>query len=85
MSSTQQTKTGLRGRLGAILAAHWRTMLSFAILLLLWEFLVRALGIKLYILPPPSTVLVTLWTKRATLGTAAWYTAQPMLLSLIHI
>lgn len=80
MSSTQQTKAGLRGRLGASFSAHWRTILSFAILLLLWEVLVRALGIKLYILPPPSTVLVTLWTKRATLGTAAWYTAQPMLI-----
>ena len=55
-------------------------MLGFAIVLLLWEVLVRALGIKLYILPPPSTVLVTLWAKRATLGTAAWYTAQPMLI-----
>jgi len=80
MSSTQRTKAGLRGRLGASLSAHWRTMLGFAILLLLWEVLVRALGIKLYILPPPSTVIVTLWTKRATLGTAAWYTAQPMLI-----
>jgi NitT/TauT family transport system permease protein len=80
MSSTQQTKAGLRGRLVAGLSAHWRTMLGFAIMLLLWEALVRVLGIKLYILPPPSTVLVTLWTKRATLGTAAWYTAQPMLI-----
>ena len=80
MSSTQQTKAGLRGRLGASFTAHSRTLLSFAILLLLWEVLVRALGIKLYILPPPSTVIVTLWPKRATLGTAAWYTAQPMLI-----
>ncbi len=80
MSSTQQTKAGLRARLGASLTAHWRTILGFAIMLLLWEVLVRALGIKLYILPPPSTVIVTLWTKRATLGTAAWYTAQPMLI-----
>ena len=55
-------------------------MLGFAVVLLLWEVLVRALGVKLYILPPPSTVLVTLWTKRAMLGTAALYTAQPMLI-----
>ena len=80
MSSKQETNAGLVGRLGASLAVHWRTMLGFAIVLLLWEVLVRALGIKLYILPPPSTVLVTLWAKRATLGTAAWYTAQPMLI-----
>lgn len=80
MSSKQETKAGLVGRLGASSAMHWRTMLGFAIVLLLWEVLVRALGIKLYILPPPSTVLVTLWTKRATLGVAAWYTAQPMLI-----
>ena len=80
MSSTQQPGASVRTRLGASFAAHWRTALGFAVLLLTWEILVRLLGIKLYILPPPSTVLVTLWTKRTTIGTAAWYTAQPMLI-----
>ena len=80
MSTTQQSDASVRTRLGASIAAHWRTVLSFAILLLAWEILVRLLGVKLYILPPPSTVFVTLWTKWATIRNAAWYTAQPMLI-----
>ena len=80
MSSTQQQNTSIRAKLGAVVAAHWRTVLSFAILMLTWEILVRLLGVKLYILPPPSAVFVTLWTKWATIRTAAWYTAQPMLI-----
>lgn len=61
------------------IGTHGRTILSFVILLLAWEFLVRLFGVKLYILPPPSYVLVTLWTKWATISSAAWQTAQPML------
>jgi len=79
-TSTHSNDTSLRARLAASVAAHWRTALGFAIVLLAWELLVRFFGIKLYILPPPSTVLVTLWTKRATIGAAAWYTGQPMLI-----
>ena len=79
-TSTQQDSASIRANLGATVAARWRTPLSFAILLLTWEILVRLLGIKLYILPPPSSVFMTLWTKRATIGAAAWYTAQPMLI-----
>lgn len=78
--SMQQRDSSIRAKLGAAIAAHWRTPLSFAILLLTWEILVRVFGVKLYILPPPSTVLLTLWTKRSTIGVAAWYTAQPMLI-----
>lgn len=80
MSSTQQHNASTRAKLVAIVAAHWRTVLSFAILMLAWEILVRLLGVKLYILPPPSAVFVTLWTKWATIRMAAWYTAQPMLI-----
>ena len=79
-TSTHSNDTSLRARLAASVAAHWRTALGFAIVLLAWELLVRAFGVKLYILPPPTTVLVTLWTKRATIGAAAWYTGQPMLI-----
>jgi NitT/TauT family transport system permease protein len=67
-------------KLRAAFAAHWRTIFSFVMLLVVWEVLVRLLGVKLYILPPPSSVFTTLWTKWATIGTAAWYTAQPMLI-----
>jgi NitT/TauT family transport system permease protein len=54
--------------------------MGFALLLVAWEALVRLFGVKLYILPPPSYVLSTLWTKWATIGAAAWQTAQPMLI-----
>jgi NitT/TauT family transport system permease protein len=62
------------------LAAHGKTILSFASLLLVWEACVYLFGVKLYILPPPSVVLATLITKAGTIATAAWYTAQPMLI-----
>ena len=67
------------GRVSGI-AQHWRTAASFAGLLVLWEIAVRLLDVKLYILPPPSVVMTTLWAKSATIATAAWYTAQPMLI-----
>ncbi len=80
MPSAPHRTVSIRAKAGAALASHWRTILSFAMLLVAWEGLVRLLGVKLYILPPPSIVLTTLWTKWITIGTAAWYTAQPMLI-----
>jgi NitT/TauT family transport system permease protein len=80
MPAALQRTASLSAKVSTALAAHWRTILSFAMLLVIWEALVRLLGVKLYILPPPSIVLMTLWTKWATIGTAAWYTAQPMLI-----
>ena len=80
MPSAPHRSTSVSAKVGAAIAAHWRTILSFALLLLAWEAIVRLLGVKLYILPPPSSVLVTLWTKWPTIGAAAWYTAQPMLI-----
>jgi len=74
-----QRTTGF-AKIVASLGAHGRTIVSFVVLLVAWEALVRLLGIKLYILPPPSYVLSTLWTKWATIGSAAWQTAQPMLI-----
>lgn len=64
----------------AWLAAHGRTIASFAGLLLVWEGATRLFGVKPYILPAPSAVLTMLWAKSATIGAAAWYTAQPMLI-----
>ena len=80
MPSAPHRTASIRTKVGGAFAAHWRTILSFALLLVAWEGLVRLLGVKLYILPPPSSVLVTLWTKWGTIGVAAWYTAQPMLI-----
>jgi NitT/TauT family transport system permease protein len=62
------------------LGAYWRTAAGFIGLLVLWEAAVRLLGIKLYILPAPSAIAVTLASKWPTIGTAALYTAQPMLI-----
>jgi NitT/TauT family transport system permease protein len=62
------------------LAAHGQTILGFVLLLGLWEGMVRAFSVKLYILPAPSVVLATLWNKWSTIGAAAWQTAQPMLI-----
>jgi NitT/TauT family transport system permease protein len=76
MAATGSAQT----RIATTLATHGQTILSFALLLGLWEGLVRLLDVKLYILPAPSFVVVALWNKWATIGTAAWYTAQPMLI-----
>lgn len=62
------------------LAGHSRTALSFAGLLIVWEACVHLFAVKLYILPPPSVVLQTLVSKSGTIATAAWFTAQPMLI-----
>jgi putative hydroxymethylpyrimidine transport system permease protein len=59
-----------------------RPLLTMLGLLLGWEALVRATGVPLYILPPPSTVLVVLVERFDLLaGHAAW-TATEMLLGL---
>jgi NitT/TauT family transport system permease protein len=80
MSSARSRNESVLARAAATIGAHGRTILSFVMLLVIWEVLVRLIGVKLYILPPPSSVLVTLWTKWVTIGSAAWYTAQPMLI-----
>jgi NitT/TauT family transport system permease protein len=80
MFQAQQRHASAGARLLAAAAAHRRTLLGFAILLVAWEGLVRVFGVKLYILPPPSAVVATLAAKWPTIGRAAWYTAQPMLI-----
>jgi len=79
MPPARQSMT-IVAKVAASVGTHGRTIISFALLLLTWEVLVRLLGVKLYILPPPSSVLSTLWTKWAIIGSAAWQTAQPMLI-----
>ena len=80
MSRPAQSSRSALASLKAHAAANSQTLASFVSLLVVWELLVRLLGVKLYILPPPSAVVATLWAKWATIGTAAWYTAQPMLI-----
>ena len=45
----------------------------------LWEGLVRGLDIQNFLLPPPSTIVETLWTERDTLWSAAWFTFEEAL------
>ena len=80
MPTPTQSNGSALARLKAHAAANSRTLASFAGLLVVWEMAVRLLGVKLYILPPPSVVVATLWAKWSTIGMAAWYTAQPMLI-----
>lgn len=79
IATVPATTPGAVSRSLAWLVAHGRTAAGFVGLLLVWEAAVRLVGVKLYILPPPSAVIWALWAKWATIGTAAWYTAQPML------
>ncbi len=45
----------------------------------LWEGLVRGLDIQNFLLPPPSTIVETVWTARDPLWGAAWFTFQEAL------
>jgi NitT/TauT family transport system permease protein len=80
MATLQSAVASAPARWLAFLAARGKAILSFAGLLIVWEAAVHLFGVKLYILPPPSTVLATLIDKAGTIATAAWYTAQPMLI-----
>ena len=58
----------------------WRILATFAGLLIFWEILVWATGVKPYILPAPNQILVDLFKRRETVFNAMLYTMQPMLL-----
>jgi len=60
-----------------------RLTLTFGGFLVMWEIVVRLVGIPAYILPPPSQILFDLWRKLPRLATAAGYTVQPMLLGFL--
>ena len=42
----------------------------------LWEGVVQGLDIEEFLLPPPSDIVSTLWTERATLWSAGWFTFE---------
>jgi hypothetical protein len=50
MSGVSQGTSVVKRKIIARLSVHWRTVMSFSLLLILWEGLVRLLGVKLYIL-----------------------------------
>ena len=62
------------------LLGGWRIAATFAGLLVAWEILIWSTGIKPYILPAPSQVLVDLVKRREVVFNAMLFTMQPMLL-----
>jgi NitT/TauT family transport system permease protein len=64
---------------GAWLRKRAGAMLVFALLILVWEVAVRALGIKEYLLPPPSKVWTEFWKRHDLVMGGAWVTTQEIL------
>lgn len=54
--------------------------LTFIVVVALWEGVVRALAVPRYLVPPPSDVLVAVWTERGSLASALLTTAEGALL-----
>lgn len=49
---------------------------AFALLLALWEWAVRELGVKAYLLPAPSAIIRAAWSARGTLAHQTWVTLE---------
>lgn len=69
-------------RLGRF-AQPMRVAMAFLGFVLIWELLVYFTGIKSYILPAPSEIVVAMWNKAPRLANAGAYTVQPMLLGFL--
>jgi NitT/TauT family transport system permease protein len=67
----------------AMLAAILSPLATFALLLLGWQFLVRAFGVPEYILPVPSEFIVKLAQSRALIWQHTLVTAQEILLGFL--
>jgi NitT/TauT family transport system permease protein len=50
--------------------------LTFVVVVVLWEVVVRAFAVPKFLVPPPSDVLIAAWTERASLAGALLTTAQ---------
>jgi NitT/TauT family transport system permease protein len=68
----------LRPRLG-ILVEWLPPLVVFAMVVGLWEGLVRALHVQQFLLPKPSTIISVFWTQRHVLWPAGWYTFKEAL------
>lgn len=60
-----------------------RLVLTFGGFLLVWQFFCMLTGIKPYILPAPSLIIVSLIQKFPRLAEASFYTLQPMVLGYL--
>jgi NitT/TauT family transport system permease protein len=68
----------LRPRIGVVV--EWLPpLVVFALVVGLWEGLVRALHVQQFLLPKPSTILSVFWTQRHVLWPAGWYTFKEAL------
>jgi NitT/TauT family transport system permease protein len=68
----------LRLRLGVVV--EWLPpLVVFALVVGLWEGLVRALHVQQFLLPKPSTIISVFWTQRHVLWPAGWYTFKEAL------
>ncbi len=66
------SRTGSR----ALASAVWPPMLTFLVVIALWEGIVRALNVPAFLVPPPSAVLGTAWLERSALGGSLLTTAE---------
>ncbi|HET7130219.1 MAG TPA: ABC transporter permease [Gaiellaceae bacterium] len=68
----------LRPRIGVVV--EWLPpLVVFALVVGLWEGLVRALHVQQFLLPKPSTIISVFWTQRHVLWPAGWYTFKEAL------
>jgi NitT/TauT family transport system permease protein len=68
----------LRPRIGVVV--QWLPpLVVFALVVGLWEGLVRALHVQQFLLPKPSTIVSVFWTQRHVLWPAGWYTFKEAL------
>jgi NitT/TauT family transport system permease protein len=67
-----------RLRIGTIV--DWLpALVVFALVVGLWEGLVRGLHVQQFLLPKPSTIVSVFWTERHVLWPAGWYTFKEAL------
>ena len=68
----------LRARLGVVV--EWLPpLVVLALVVGLWEGLVRALHVQQFLLPKPGTIVSVFWTQRHVLWPAGWYTFKEAL------
>jgi NitT/TauT family transport system permease protein len=67
----------------ALLSSALPPVLTFAIVIALWESVVRVFSVPKFLVPPPSDVLTAMWSERAPLGGALFTTAQGAVLGFL--
>ncbi len=76
-------RVGGRGRRGLSVPRRLQTLLAFVVVLLIWEAAVRLLGIREYLLPAPSAIIMAFPKYQRLLVPAALYTVQSVLVGYL--